>query len=376
MSSTEAPDAYPAALEAAWMDLAREATSAQGEESLERLRPSVERLSDLFTLQRPAGAFPDYLADPALLAAYGLFFFPQSWTRTGWAMAHATLRGWRPGRRPARVLDLGSGPGSCGLRAARFLSNRGETAGELHLVDHSAFALAAADRVGSSAAPGWTILGRVGDARSPHTWPEGSFDLILAGFVLNELGLDEPGRDAWLEAAASRLAPEGLLILIEPALRETAEPLRRLSDRRASVSPLRIGPEVDDSPCPMLGSEHWDHEVRAWQAPPATEFLNRKLHRSLGAVRFSQALFSDASLPPLPPEAARVVAQPQLIKGLFRLVLSSGGRLRTVEVPTRGWSKREAKDYAAGFERGDLVTVPVGEHRRLASPSELRRLGP
>lgn len=371
MSLPEGPGHLPPEVEAAWLARAEQVTGLAGEAALERLRPAVSRLSDLFTMGRPAGDFPDYLADDSLLAAYGLFFFPQSWARAGWALAHARLRGWKPASARPRILDLGSGPGSCGLRLARALGGEGE----LRLLDRSPAALAAAEALAPQAAPGWTALGTVGDARDPRAWPQGPFDIVVAGFVLNELGLDDAGKDAWFESAASQLAPGGLLILVEPALRTTAEPLRRLSDRRASRSPRRIGPEVDDAPCPMLGGEHWDHEVRAWEAPPATAYLNRKLHRDLGAVRWSQALFSDAPLPPLPGDAARVVAEPQLLKGLFRLVVSAGGRLRTVEAATRGLSKREAKDLAAGFARGDLVRVPPGEERRVEA-SSLVRLGP
>ncbi len=371
MSPPEPPGLLPAEVEAAWLALGERATGLSGEEALERLRPSVARLSDLFTLARPAGGFPDYLADASLLAAYGLFFFPQSWARAGWALAHARVRGWAPGSARPRILDVGSGPGSCGLRLARGLGGEGE----LRLLDRSPSALAAAESLAAAAAPGWTAGGTVGDARDPRAWPQGPFDIVVAGFVLNELGLDEAGRDAWFEAAAAHLAPGGLLILIEPALRATAEPLRRLSDRRATLSPRRIGPELDASPCPMLGGEHWDHEVRAWEAPPSAAFLNRKLHRDLGAVRFSLALFSDAPLAPSDPAAARVVAEPQLLKGLFRLVVSAGGRLRTVEAATRGLSKREAKDLAAGFARGDLVRVPPGDDRRVEAGA-LVRLGP
>lgn len=376
MSATEPPDAYPPGLERAWLALGEAAVGARGEEALERLRPSVARLSDLFTVGRPSAGFPDYLSEPSLLAAYGLFFFPQSWTRAGWAMAHASFRGWTPGRAAPRVLDLGSGPGSCGLRAARWLSAAGSPPGELHLLDRSASALGAAQAVATAAAPGWTVATRVGDAREPGGWPEGDFDLILAGFVLNELGLDDSGNEEWLGTAAGRLAPGGLIALIEPALRSTAEPLRRLSDRRAARKPRRIGPEVDGFPCPMLGGDHWDHEVRAWRAPETAQFLNRRLHRDLGSVRFSQALFSDAALPPLPTEAARVVAEPQLLKGMARLVLSAGGRLLTAEIPTRGLSRSESKSLVARFARGDIVSVPRFVPRATFAADEVTRLGP
>ncbi|MFZ9201521.1 MAG: methyltransferase [Opitutales bacterium] len=380
MSPPEPPDAYPPALEAEWLRHAEAATGRSGDDALEVLRADVQRLSDLFTTARPDGTFPDYFADPRLLAAYGLFFLPQAWARTGWALAHAIdLRGWRPSRPNARILDLGSGAGGCGLRAARKLTELGIGTVELVAVDRSATALAALESVAGSACTKATVNTRLGEARETETWPEGDYDLIVAGFVLNELGLREDGeREGWMKRLSARLAPGGLLVLIEPALRATAEPLRRLSDARARKSPRRIGPEVDALPCPLLGGEHWDHEVREWTPPPVTEYLNRKLHRDLGAIRFSQALFSDAALTPLPSDAARVVAEPQLLKGLYRIVVSQGGRLRTVEVPTRGLAKREAKLLAAGFARGDIVALPdsADARQRLGSASELRRLGP
>lgn len=380
MSPPEPPDAYPPALEAEWLRHAETATGRTGEDALEVLRADVQRLSDLFTTARPDGTFPDYFADPRLLAAYGLFFLPQAWARTGWALAHAIdLRGWRPSRPAARILDVGSGAGGCGLRAARKLCELGGGGVELVAVDRSATALAALESVASSACPRATVTTRIGEARDAETWPEGDYDLIVAGFVLNELGLREDGeREGWVKRVAARLAPGGLLVLIEPALRATAEPLRRLSDARARKSPRRIGPEVDALPCPLLGGEHWDHEVRGWTPPPAAGYLNRKLHRDLTAIRFSQALFSDAAVAPLPPEAARIVAEPQLLKGLYRIVVSQAGRLRTVEVPTRGLSKSQAKALAASFARGDIVTLPASAdaRQRLGALDELRRLGP
>lgn len=381
MSRPEAPDAYPPALEAEWLRRAEAATGRSDDDALEVLRADVQRLSDLFTTERPDGSFPDYLGDPRLLAAYGLFYLPQAWARTGWALAHAMdLRGWRPARPAVRVLDLGSGAGGCGLRAARKLAEQvGAGNVELVAVDRSASALAALEATAAAACPGVRVTTRLGDARETPSWPEGDFDLIVAGFVLNELGLREAGeKSAWLRQLATQLAPGGLVAVIEPALRATAEPLRRLSDAQARRSPRRIGPEVDALPCPLLGGEHWDHEVRAWSPPPLTEHLNRKLHRDLGAIRFSQALFSDAELAPLPEGAARIVAEPQLLKGLYRIVVSAGGRLRTVEIPTRGLSKREAKSLAAGFARGDIVALPGSDEtrQRLAGAAELRRLGP
>ena len=116
--------AYPEALESAWLRLAMEALAVRDTEALcARLEPAVARLSDLFTTERAAG-FGRYADTPELLAAYGLFFFPQTFVRTAFALAECDARapealGAAPGR-PFLLADLGAGTGAAGLAAAAF----------------------------------------------------------------------------------------------------------------------------------------------------------------------------------------------------------------------------------------------------------------
>ena len=120
MSPTDSSIAYPAEAEAFWVGQAELVSEKLGDEALERMTPAVAHLSDLFTTERPDKKFPDYFADPRLLAAYGVFFVPQSFTRTSIALAQTCgLRGWKPSSQIPAILDLGSGPGSCGVAAAR-----------------------------------------------------------------------------------------------------------------------------------------------------------------------------------------------------------------------------------------------------------------
>ena len=97
MSLAESPRlAYPPAAEAFWIGQAELAAERVGDDALQRMTPAVAHLSDLFTTERPDHKFPDYFADPRLLAAYGIFFLPQSFTRTSFALAQICgLRGWR-----------------------------------------------------------------------------------------------------------------------------------------------------------------------------------------------------------------------------------------------------------------------------------------
>jgi SAM-dependent methyltransferase len=217
---------------------------------------------------------------------------------------------------------------------------------------------------------------RIGDASRPETWPEGPFDLIVAGFVVNEMPqLDHAALLRWFGELKAKLAPGGLILILEPALRITAERLQKLSDDLAAREMTRIAPELDALPDPQLGpGEHWSHETRAWEAPASTAFVNRHLHRDLREVRFSFAAFSDAPLTPLPPGLSRLISDVQIIKGLLRFITIRDGAIESVEVPTRGLSKHEVKKLAATFGRGDIVRHPhpASPKLRLANHEELR----
>lgn len=373
--------AYPAEAESFWVSAAEAATGLRGDEALERLAPAVAKLSDLFTTERPDKSFPDYFGDPALVAGYGVFFLPQSYTRTSFALSYAMdLRGWRPPADRARILDLGSGPGSCGVSAARRLLEGGAHRVSLVGLDKSPCALAAMEAFAqSSLGERVDVATRVGDASRATSWPDETFDVIVAGFVMNELqDHDADGLLRWVADLQRRLHPEGLLIILEPALRITAERLQRLSDRVAAEGLLtRIGPDLDALPCPQLAQGlHWTHEARRWAAPASTEFVNRRLHRDLREVRFSFAAFSNQTLPAMDPSAVRVASDVQIIKGMLRFIGIHRGALQTVEVPTRGLSKHDVKQLAATFERGDVVAhaQPAGPRVRLKDAAELRIL--
>jgi SAM-dependent methyltransferase len=371
--------AYPQAAEAFWLERVAESVGP-GTEGLERLAVEVARLSDIFTKERPAGAYPDYFSDPCALAAYGVFFLPQGWVRAGCALDQCMrFRGWRPAALAPRVLDVGCGPGSCGISAARSLVMAGFRPSELIGIDHSPAALTAFEALAAGVLDRKIeVKTRLSDARSPEAWPTGSFDLIIAGFVLNELDQkDAYGAQAWMEAACARLAPGGLLLVLEPALRFAAERLLKASDGLAATGRFfRLGPQLDalPSPLPASGRDHWEHESCVWTAPDSAQFVNRKLHRDLREVRFSYAAFLHGTpAVELPAGSARIVSDIQTIKGLVRFIVVAQGREQQVEVATRGMSKHEVKLFAARLARGCVVVIchSAASKVRLSGPGEL-----
>ncbi|MDR3227816.1 MAG: class I SAM-dependent methyltransferase [Puniceicoccales bacterium] len=383
---------YPAALENYWLERARRFTAAPDDETaLEKLRPAAQRLSDLFTVKRPDGHFPDYAADPPLLLAYGLFFFPQSYVRARLAFDQPTrFRGWRPqtrGTEPVRLLDLGSGAGPCGLALADALGDLcPQRPVALTALDHSPAALAALREIANGfptprhAPPRLTAETRAADLRRASATlrdipPQ---DLIVAGFAANELfGGDPAALRDWLAALGEKLAPGGLLLVLEPALRETAVPLRHAADALAAAGKLRRwAPDLSDTPEPLC-EKHWPHEVRRWDAPASLAFLNRRLFREIGVLKFSYTALGNTPPPPLSAAPAyRLVSPLEALNGrLLCAVADDTGHRLSIEVPTRGLSKSAVKKFAASLERGDIFTL-ARPPQALGTPGLFRALAP
>lgn len=365
------PPAYPAFLEQSWIRKALAVTGKPDvEAALEALRPAVRELSDLFTTERPDRGFHDYAADPRLLTAYGLFFFPQSHAKCSSALdSLASLDRLRvsPGEGPVRILDLGSASGPCGFAAALQLAERTGRRVLLTALDHSPAALGELARMAGELpelAQKLDAVTRPGDLRRAAETlrdlpPQ---DLIIVGFALNEIatGMDDKERLAWVASLRPLLAPQGTLLILEPALRETAEALRRIRDALLDGPVLYpVGPDVANAPCPFLASRSpfWDHEAREWTAPDSLEFLNRKLHRDLRALKFAPLALSPAPIMPIEVKNIfRLVTPPDLQKGgiVFTAVGVSGGFIR-FQASIRGLAKAEAKRLSELLKRGDYI---------------------
>src|SRR5690606_407732 len=133
--------------------------SETGETEVERCLsgfvPIVERLSDLFTTDRRTD-FGSYGDDRRLLLAYGLFFYPQTYTRVQFPLLEASRRaGAFPKTGPLRVLDLGTGSGAALAGAVDSLLAMGQIEVEAHGVDASVAALDLARRLTSDERARW-----------------------------------------------------------------------------------------------------------------------------------------------------------------------------------------------------------------------------
>ena len=384
--------AYPDALESAWTRLALDALREPDAEALcTRLEPAVARLSDRFTTERAAG-FGHYADVPEFLAAYGLFFFPQTFVRTRFALAECADRApgilVPPGTGPFRVVDIGAGTGAAGLAAATFVAELlPDTPVRLTACDRSPASLDVLRRLAPEAtggAPAVAVETVVADGR---TWdPPAGADLAVSSFALNEFFEDRTDDEAaaWISRILASLRPGGLLLVVEPATRTCATRLARLRDGIAGGHAHIVAPCPHAHPCPLLarGGESWCHEVRRWRPPDTAAWINRHLHRELQVLKFSFLALRRAVPERGTGEAGRgrLVAPLHETGGRIVTALCGGdGTAMAAEVLTRRMARAEVKEIVRTWERGDLVRFDtpavIGAGRILRGAALAREFG-
>ena len=100
--------------------------------------------------------------------------------------------------------------------------------------------------------------------------------------------------------SAEWLAPEGFLILIEPALQETSRELLLLRDRLLEGSDLRMySPCVHSLRCPAVAPENlmdWCHEDRRWSPPSLIQKIDALVGNRKSSLKYSYAVFNRMGL--------------------------------------------------------------------------------
>lgn len=259
----------------------------------------VRGLSSLFTVARDRLG-QDYLADPILRRAYMLYFLPVNQAKVESVLAElpALSQG------PLRLLDLGCGLGAGALAFLEYLTTRRITNPDTELlaIDRSREALrdleALWNEVCDSARFAFAprLQMQVVDLERPGRdvpWKRNVFDVIVMSNVLNELfrSKQDPTerRVKLIGQLLDALAPDGSLILIEPALRETTRSLHEMRDQLLVLGKSTVySPCLHERPCPALvNPEDWCHEERPWSPPAFVYEIDREVGFIKDALKFS-----------------------------------------------------------------------------------------
>lgn len=324
-------------------------------QELREVGAAVKRLSHGLTRERElAGA--KYMDDPKLLGAYLLFYWPVSYAQGRQVMGELL-------NRPRVTLDLGSGPGPLAFAAMDAGAN------EVTAADRSRPALDLATRLATEAEEALSV--RQWDPLSPKLkeLPDGRYDLITFGHVLNELfGTDDAAmrrRAALLEDALSKLKPRGSLLIVEPALRDTSRALLRVRDVMVDRGYGIRAPCMYRGHCPALIKESdWCHAERPWQLPRVVEELARAAGLHKEALKMSYLVLAPkGEALPLPPPGRlfRIVSEPLEGKGRHRY-MGCGAEGR-VGLALQEKHRTDANGRFFRLQRGDVIRITETEEK-------------
>lgn len=322
-----------------------------------------------------------------------------------------------PRDRPLRIVDLGAGLGAMTWGIVRAVAAEAKTpfAVEALLVDEDKDALAAAESIAREAS---TRLGPDAPAVALHTRTERlspgmklpEADVVVLGQVLSELDVVmEPAERAAKHAALVAdllgrvVAPDGALVVVEPALRDRTRHLHAVRDRLAAQGTTVFAPCLHAAACPVLATAgDWCHEdlpvdLPAWVAPLARAaglrwqgltFSHLVLRRDERRLFDVIARERDGDTPRV---HLRVISELMRSKGKAEVFActSTGARVRLRRLDrdaTRSGAGAAATAAWESLGRGDVVTVqaepaaaggaapseaPVDERGRISATAQI-----
>ena len=342
------------------------------------LAQAVVNLSRLFTTAR-ATLPPRYLDDPAHAAAYLAYFLPVNLSKVQVLLDELPEdNGAETLNRPMAVLDLGCGPGTGALALLDWLWRRSpERAGSVSVLaaDTSPAPLQDSKRlwdaycqeVGISSKGLRCIEGNLehplkGDLGKLIV-RGGPYDLIIMANCLNELflaSIDPPAeRAAVVAQLLPFLAPHGTIMIVEPALRQTARALHHVRNHLLKQGLCTVySPCLHEGACPALDRpDDWCHEERPWQTPPVIAAIDREVGFIKDALKFSYLLLrtDGRTIVPRSPQTFRVVSELRELKGEKRAWLcNETGRPEVGRLDRKASPQNAALD---SWHRGAIVQI-------------------
>lgn len=288
-----------------------------------------------------------------------------------------------------RVLDLGAGLGATSLGLSRYLKLHDIKIDRLEVtaLEHDTQALEVFRRMCTEVQElpdefvPISLTARAEDLRDAQFGRE--FDLVLFGFVLNELFCENEARiekrAQLLKEAATCLRPKGAIVVLEPALKESTRELMAVRDHivAANTQPFVTAPCLHAQPCPMLKTPRdWCHQELAYALPEPLAAVAEGAGLRFEGLSFASLVLRNEPRAPISAEGTlyRIVSQRLESKG--KLELYGCGAPGYVKM-TRLDRDQSPQNKAFGdAQRGHILDVVESPERpqRVAPETPVRRV--
>ncbi|MGZ3687303.1 MAG: small ribosomal subunit Rsm22 family protein [Bdellovibrionota bacterium] len=349
--------------------------------------PHVTKLSQMFNREEKnqgegLGPYWKKSSNPEnLRLAYFLYFMPSNLFRVASVWAELARLGYRWNAGPRlRGIEFGAGPasGACGIAASEHFVQAGLPAsGDWALIEQDKAMLG----LGSDWAKSYFEFLKIGDWGTrpfhrtielkrgflPPTAPR--FNLWVMSYYLNEIAENSEDiallAEKLLESWDKHLDDEGMVVLVEPALklqsRKLLELRRALLERmQAKDSPMQILlPCLGHQACGALAApEDWCHEDVSWWRPPYFRTIDQMAELDRKSLPFSYLVLTKSRrareeiLPGLvgSPVRHRLVSPAHKEGQDWEFFLCGEDGKRRARYRPRGET-----DPAAELERGDIL---------------------
>lgn len=361
----------------------------------ESLLNGVRELSEMF-VRGGEGIGTAYLENQRLRTSYLAYYVPVNLGKVQFLLEELRPVLPRSADKEFRVLDLGGGPGTGALGLLDWCCSQSlppAASISMTVVDRSPEVLKLCNEL-------WQVYGKQNRDHPVATLQtatcnlergvpsalrvggrDNGYHLIIVQNILSELfvGSSDPisKRTEFVSQLLTYLAPEGSLMLIEPALRSASRALHQVRNNLlADLQCTVFSPCLHNQPCPaLIKPDDWCHEERFWETPDWISQIDDSVGFIKDALKYSYVILrkDGKTLVPQNPHYHRVVSELRELKGEKRVWLCDAeGRSEL------GRQDKERSPSNAGFDdwhRGAIVRVDeIVRKERKGRPAMVGRI--
>ncbi|MDH4210555.1 MAG: methyltransferase domain-containing protein [candidate division WOR-3 bacterium] len=189
--------------------------------------------------------------------------------------------------------------------------------------------------------------------------PRKKYDVIICNNSLAEIFREDVIPKKYIGVLFGHLANEGLLVIIEPALKKFARRLMQLRDDLTGHKAAQvILPCLHEGHCSLLqidNRDEWCHQSVAWKPPAFLRIINEGLNREIDMLKFAYVVIAKTKARGVWPGGYRVISKLLKEKGKVRCFLcTEHGRVELVRLNR---SKSTSNTMFDKIKKGDVIKL-------------------